>query len=220
MKKFALALPIVIAAVFVACGDDDDAETTAPTSPAASSPATSGTPPAGDGETFSSSQLPISVTISPGPGFFVPEDADLSDIFAVAQTGSTGGYIDFVQPTQVYTYTSETESEVGEPPADFVQWFNDLPFPTIADSQEVTVGGRQGTRLEIKNTDNEDFAVFKLSDGSNYDIDYLGSGSLYSYVLGESGNQVLIICATESPNNFGTFKSTCEDALATVEFGD
>jgi hypothetical protein len=184
LKKLALAVAISLAAIVVACGgDDDDEATTAPTSAAASSSALPNATDDDAREGFSSSQLPISVTIDVKAGSFeVPTGADLPDLFAIAETGGSGGYIDFVQPTHVYTYTSETESELGDPPTDYVQWFNGLPYPTIVDTQDVTVGGLSGTRLEIKNADNEPFGIFKLSDGSDYDINYTGSGSLYAYV--------------------------------------
>ena len=218
MYKLILGLLILLAALTVACGDDES-------TPAAEDPtdATTATASAaggdGTGEAFSSSQLPISVTVTPGAGFFVPEDADLPDLFAVVQTDFPNGYTDFLQPTQVYTYASATESELSSPPADYVQWFNELPFPTIVESQEVTVGGLQGTRLEIKNADNEDFALFKLSDGSDYDLDYLGPGAIFAYVLDAGGTQVVVICGTQNASNFGEFAGTCEDVLATAEFG-
>lgn len=213
-----LLLPLVLLA---ACGDDDDDDSTATAAPSATATEAAGTPTAtaSDDDTFTSTQLPVSVTVSPGAGFFVPDDADLPDLFAVVQTGDAGGYIDFVQPAQVYTYSSETESELGDPPEDYVQWFNELPYPAIVDTQDVTIGGLTGKRLEIKNANNENFAVFRLSNGSDYDIDYLGSGSILAYVIGDPGSQVLIFCGTVSSSSFASFKATCEQAVATVEFG-
>lgn len=218
MHRLIMRLFILLSALAVGCGDGDSDGGSTETDAATATASAAGD--GGTGETFSSKQLPISVTVSPGAGFFVPEDADLPDLFVVVQTDFPNAYIDILQPTQVYTYVSATESELSSPPADYVQWFNELPFPSIVESQEVTVGGVQGTRLEIKNANNEDFALFKLSDGSDYDLDYLGSGAVFAYVLDAGGTQVVVICGTENASNFGEFaRKTCEEVLAAVEFG-
>lgn len=229
MRNLILLAILLLASLLVACGGDDDdaddASSEAATTEAATDTATSestsepDTTAAGSGDgVFNSSQLPVSVTLTAGEGWEVPEDAP--DLFAVIQTGAPNGYIDFVQPTQVYTYSSEASSELGEPPADYVQWFNELPFPTIVETQEVTVGGLQGTRLEIKNADNEDFALFKMADNWNYELGYLGpTGAVFAYVLGVDGTEILVLCGTENPVDFPVFSSTCEETLQHVEFG-
>ena len=228
MYKLILGLLILIATLVIACGDDDDNEDAdGDTSPTASGEATedaASSTIAGDGDadggTFSSSALPISVTVTPGEGFATEEEADIADLFAVFQSEFPNGYVDFLQPTEVYTYQTATDFTVSGPPDDYVTWFNEIPFPTIADTQDVTVGGLQGTRLEIMNADEEDFTIFELSDGSDYSIDYLGqNGAIYAYVIDVNGTQVLAICGTENASNFGEFASTCEEVVAAAEFG-
>lgn len=220
MTRVLLGLTGLICALAVACGgDDNDGSDDADVSstPSAASPTNGGDPATG---VLSSTQLPIAVTVPAGDDFIVPQDADTSDLFAVYQPEFPNGYVDFLQPTQVYAYATATESELSGPPADYVQWFNALPFPSVVDTQEVTVGGVQGTRLKITNGDSEDFALFRLSDGSDYELDYLGNGAIVAYMFDVSGTQVVVICGTENASNFGEFETTCDDVLTRVRFGD
>lgn len=214
MHKLISGLLILLAALIVACGDDESTPATEEPTDAATATASpaSGN---GTGQTFSSSQLPISVTVATPDGWEQPLDADLPDLFAVVDPGI--GYIDFVQPTQVYNYPTEAQSELSGPPADYVAWFNENPFLTVVATEDVTVGGLQGTRLEITNLDNESFALFKLSEGSDYDLSY-GDHS-HIHILNTDGTQIIVICGVESTNSFGEFKERCAEVLATVEFG-
>jgi hypothetical protein len=150
------------------------------------------------------------------PGWEQPSDADLPDLFAVIRPGI--GWVDFLQPTQVYVYPTETQSELTGPPADYVTWFNENPFATVVATEEVTVGGLSGTRLEVTNPNNEPFALFKLSDGSDYDLSYLDH--IYAHVLDANGTQIIVSCGVERAGpEFTEFAETCDDILATVEFG-
>ncbi len=211
-----------IALLLSACDDDDegaggDSSPDATDSTGEATPTVSG---GATGGTFSSSQLPIPVTVTASEGFTVPEEADISDLFAVYQPEFPNGYVDFLQPTQVYSYASGARSEPVDPPADYVQWFNDLPYATVVETQTVTVGGRQANRLEMKNADEEEFAIFKLSDGSDYHFDYLGqTGFVYAYVIDVNGTQILAMCGTEIHNNFSEFAATCEEVVSSAEFG-
>ncbi len=220
MSKFLLLLLILVAVLATACGDDDSESTAIETSPAVSTSPTKAPSATGGDDTsdgvHASSQLPISVIVTTGEGWEVPEDADLPDIFAVVQTEFPLGYLDFVQPTEVYNYPSISESVVGDPPADYVQWLNDNPFDIVTASKDVTVGGLQGTRLTIANPDNESFSLFKLSEG-DYHLSYQDTD--YVYVLDADGTQVLVICGTDNGRDFAEFQTTCEEAVATAEFG-
>jgi hypothetical protein len=214
----AVAALLTVSLIVAACGDDDD-DGEAPAATTARASVTASGAPADDdeeGETLVSSRLPVPVTVS-APGLFVPEDADSPDLFAVVQQNFPNGYIDFVQPTQVYTYASETESDLGAPPADYVDWLTSNPFADLVDSRDVTVGGLQGTRLEMTNYDYDPFSLFKLSDGSDYHFSY--RDRLYIHVLDANGTQILVICGTENGVNFPEFASTCDDVLQHVEFG-
>jgi hypothetical protein len=108
--KGATWLPTAIIGLSVslaACGDDDEVDTGEEASPATSEASTETSESTGDaeGETFASSALPVpvSVSISPGAGFVVPEGADVSDIFVVYQEDFPNGYIDSLQPTLAST---------------------------------------------------------------------------------------------------------------------
>jgi hypothetical protein len=225
--KLILGLLILVAVLTVACGDDDDDDGSADadTSPTASDEATEDGSSATDGgadsggETFTSSQLPISVSVAPGEGFVAPEDGDLPDLFVVFQPEAPQGYVDFLQPTQVHHWASESESALGAPPDDYVAWFSELPYITIVDTQEVTVDSAPGTRLKITNGDEANFPLFQLSDGNDYDMEYTGNGAVVAYVIDVSGTQVLAICGTDSPNVFGEFEQTCDDIVSSAEFG-
>jgi hypothetical protein len=217
MYKLILGLLILLAALTVACGGDDDEDSTAESTPAATEEVTDSATGGdnGSGGTFGSSQLPISVTVTTLEGWEQPSDADLPDLFAVVEPGI--GYIDFLQPTEVYSYPTEAQSELGAPPADYVAWFNENPFLTIVATEDVTVGNLQGTRLEITNLDNESFALFKLSEGSDYDLSY--GDHITADVLDASGTQIIVICGPEDRANFEQFSESCDEVLATVEFG-
>jgi hypothetical protein len=213
--KLILCLLILVAVLTGACGGDDESppateeETDAAT-------ATEEADGGGTGETFTSSQLPISITATAPDGWEQPPDADLPDLFAIFQQGT--GWVDFLQPTQFYVYPTETQSELTGPPADYVVWFNENPFATVVATEEVTVGGLQGTRLEITNSDNEPFALFKLSDGSDYDLSYLDH--IYAHVLNANGTQIIVSCGVERAGpEFAEFAETCDEILSTVEFG-
>jgi hypothetical protein len=223
MNRALFLVVVLIAALLVACGDDDDESNGGEATTPGVTEADSATPTkeAGAADTvFSSSQLPIQVTVTAGDDFINPEEADVIDVFVIVQPQSPGGWIDFLQPTQVYYYTSETQSELRDPPTDYVQWFNDLPYPTIAETAEVIVGGVQGTRLKITNSDNEDFALFRMTDGTDYELDYTGSGAVVAYVFNVNGTQVLSICGTEAAAAFSQFEPTCDEVVNTAEFGD
>jgi hypothetical protein len=222
MKGLVLIFAALLAIFAMACSDDDDGgddDAPAATSPAAASETDESTPaPSSDGGggTYTSSALPVSVTVSPGHGFIVPDDADDAEIFAVLQTGFPNGYVDFLQPTQVYTYTSETESEVGAPPDDYVEWFQAIPYIDVVATQDVTVGGLPGTRIEYTQTNSDGFTVFVLPQG-DYHVSYQDHN--YLFVVEVNGTQVLANCGTENGHNYAEFLPTCEQVMNTVEFG-
>ena len=217
MYKVILGLLILLPALMVACGGDDESTPSATEEATERATATESATGAADGaeQTFSSSQLPISVKVTTLAGWEQPSDADLPDLFAVVDPGI--GYLDFLQPTQVYVYASETESEVTGPPASYEDWFNENPFANVIAGEDVTVGGLQGRRLEITNNDNEPFALFKLSDGSDYDLAY--RDHIYADILDAGGTQIIVICGPEDPATFADFTQACEEVLTTVEFG-
>jgi hypothetical protein len=215
MHRLIPVLLILLAAIAGACVGDDEEATPAATEEATDE-ATATEAADGAGDTFSSTQLPVSVTVTAPPAWEQPSEADLPDLFAVFKQGI--GWVDFLQPTQFYVYASETQSEVTGPPADYVAWFNENPFATVVATEDVTVGGLQGTRLEMTNPNNEPFALFKLSDGSDYDLSYLDH--IYAYVLDANGTQIIVSCGVERGGpEFTEFAQTCEEILGTVEFG-
>jgi hypothetical protein len=215
MHKLIWGLIIPFAALVVAC-DDDGPPPAATDEPIEQAAATQSGNGAGEaGQTFSSSQLPVAVTVTAPDGWENPQGGDISDLYAVVDTGI--GWVDFLQPTQVYTYSTETQSELGGPPADYVAWFNEIPFATIGTTADVTVGGLQGTRLEVSNLDNEPFALFKMSEGWDYDLSY--GDHLHVYILNVDSTQILISCGPESTADFAEFSQMCEAVLETAEFG-
>jgi hypothetical protein len=219
MTRGIACLILLIGAFVVACGgDDNDGGEDDSTTPEVTKSSASGPDGGGSSGEFSSTQLPVSVTVTTGVGWESPADADLPDLFAVVHTVNPAGYVDFLQPTQVYNYASASESELSDPPADYVQWFNDNPFHTVVGTEEVTVGGLQGSRIEVTNNDNEPFALFRLSDGSDYDMSY--RDHVFAYVLDKGGNQILVMCAPEDPAQFDEFTPICEEALVGVEFAE
>jgi hypothetical protein len=209
---------IVLAALVVACGGDDEA------TPAATEEATeraTATESADGGDeaeqTFSSSQLPVSVTVTVPGDWEHPSDADAPDVFAVIKQGpGSAQWIDFLQPTQFYSYSSETQSELGGPPADYVAWFKGNPFNQVLSTEDVTIGGLQGTRIELKNP-GDPFSLFKLSDGTDYHMSYLDH--IYAHVLDADGTQIIVSCGAGRGFDFATFAPQCEEALSTVKFG-
>lgn len=216
MYKLILGLLILLAGVVVACGGDDESTPAATDEPTSAATATaSGSGGGGTGETFTSSQLPISVSVTAPDGWEQPSDADLPDLFAVVEPGV--GYIDFLQPTQFYSYPSEAASELGEPPADYVGWFTENPFHQVVGTEDVTIAGLNGARLEITNLDNESFSLFKLSDGSDYHMSY--GSHIHADVLDANGTQIIVICGIEGGADFEEFANACDEVLATVEFG-
>ena len=216
MYKLILGVLILVAALTIACGGDDDEAT--PEATDESTEGTAASTPASDegaGETFSSSQLPISVTVTTPDGWEQPSDADLPDLFAVVEPGI--GYIDFLEPTQVYNRPTETDFELADPPADYAAWLNEYPFLRVDPAGEVTVGGLQGTRLEVSNNVTDEVTLFKLSDGSDYGVSYRQHS--YAYILDSGDNQIIVICGPERGPNFEDFAAKCEDVLSTVKFG-
>jgi hypothetical protein len=214
MYKLTLGLLFLLPALIMACGDDESppAATEEPTDAATATEAAGGGDGAGD--TFTSSQLPISVTVTVPEGWEQPSDADLPDLFAVFETGV--GWVDFLQPTQVYNRPTATESELASPPADYVAWFNENALATVLATEDVTVGNLTGTRLEITN-DDESFALFKLSDESDYDLSL--SDHIYAHILDAGGTQIIVSCGVGRGGDFAEFEQTCEEILSTVEFG-
>jgi hypothetical protein len=214
LYKLILCVLILVAALTVACGGDDKSPPATEEATDAAT-ATEETDGGGTGETFSSSQLPISVTVTPPAGWEQPSDANLPDLFAVVEPGI--GYIDFLEPTQVYDRPTETDLELADPPEDYAAWLNEYPFLRTDPAGEVTVGGLQGTRLEISNNVSDEVALFKLSDGSDYGVSYRQHS--YAYILDSGDNQIIVICGPERGPDFEDFAAKCEDVLSTVEFG-
>ena len=217
MYKLILRLFILLAALAVACGGDDEvASQLLPTRQKTKRRRLNRRMVAtAAGGTFSSSQLPISVTVTAPDGWEQPSDADQPDIFVVIQPGR--GFIDFVQPTQVYNRASETSSELSDPPADYVAWFNENALVDVLSTEPATIGGLEGTRLEIKN-DSYDFALYKLSDGSDYELNL--SDHVYTYVLDADGTQIIVTCGVQRGEDpLATFREKCDEVLSTVEFG-
>ena len=216
MYRFLVAL-IVLVALTTACGGDESQPSASdePTDAATATESPGGTGTAGG--TFTSSQLPIPVTVTIPEGWEQPEDADGVDLFAVIEEGTgTARWVDFLQPTQFYTYASMTQSELVGPPADYAAWFKENPFNRVLSTEAVTVGGLQGTRIELTNP-GDPFSLFKLSDGSDYHMSYLDH--TYAYVLDANGTQIVISCGAGRAKDFEEFAPTCEDILETVEFG-
>ena len=110
----------------------------------------------------------------------------------------------------------ETESEQTGPPADYVAWFNENPFLDVLSTEVVTVGGLEGTRLEVQNN-GEPFPLIKLSDGSDYDFSYLDH--IYAHILDANGSQIIISCGVSGGSNFAAFAEQCDEVLETVDFG-
>jgi hypothetical protein len=218
MHKLTLLLFSLLAALAVACGGDDEATdqpTAAATEDTTEEPTATDGGDGGDEQTFSSSQLPISVTVTVPEGWEHPSDADQPDIFVVLEQGR--GFIDFVQPTEVYNRASETSSELGEPPADYVAWFNENALVEVLSTEPATIGGLEGTRLEIKNT-SYDFALYKMSDGLDYELNL--SDHVYTYVLDADGTQIIVACGVQRGEDpLTTFEEKCDEVLSTVEFG-
>jgi hypothetical protein len=212
--KLILAPAVLLAALAIACGGDDESPPAATAEPEDEPTATASAGEDGGEQTFSSSQLPVSVTVTVPAGWEQPSDADLPDLFVTFKEGI--GWVDFLQPTQVYNRASETQSELSEPPADYVAWFNENALVTVLSTEEATAGGLEGTRLEIKN-DSYDFALFKLSDGSDYELNL--SDHTYFHVLDANGTQILVSCGIErGGGDFAEFAETCGEILSTVEF--
>jgi hypothetical protein len=212
MFKLILALLALLATLTVACGSDDEstpAATEEPTDEAtATEPADGGD---GSGETVGSSQLPLSVTVTIPEGWEHPSDADLPDLFAVI------GFLDFVQPTRVYNRASETASELSDPPADHVACFNQNAVVDVLGTEPTTVGDLDGTRLELENK-SYSFALYKLSDGSDYELEL--SDHVYTYVLDADGTQIIVNCGVQrGEGDLAEFAERCDEVLSTVEFG-
>jgi hypothetical protein len=75
-----------------------------------------------------------------------------------------------------------------------------------------------GTRLEVTNPDNEPFALFKLSDGSDYDLHYLDH--IYAHILDAGGTQIIVSCGVARAGpEFAEVAETCDEISSTVEFG-
>jgi hypothetical protein len=216
LYKLILCVLILVAALTIACGgDDDEATPEATDEPTEGTGATTPASDEGAGETFSSSQLPISVTVTVPEGWEQPSDADSPDLFAVVEPGIS--YIDFLQPTQVYNRPTETDQEVADPPADYVGWLDNYPFLRTEPAGDVTVGGLQGTRFEVSNNVSDEVALFELSDGSNYGVGY--RQRMYIHILNSGGTQIIVVCGNDRPDAFEESAATCEDVLSTVEFG-
>ena len=110
MYKPIVLVFILLAALHSACGVRQRRRKPA----VATTPAASEEPneTSAGGETLSSSQLPISVTVTVPDGWEQPSDADLPELFAVV---NEDGYIDFLQPTQVYNYATRNRKRADGP---------------------------------------------------------------------------------------------------------
>jgi hypothetical protein len=214
MGKLLLGPVVLLAALAIACGSDDDSPPAATAEPEDEATASASASGDGGGGTFSSSQLPISVTVTIPEGWEQPSDADAPDIFVVIEPGR--GYIDFLQPTEVYNRATASESEVSDPPADYVTWYNENALVDVLSTEAATVGNLQGTRLEIENT-SDGYSLFKLSDGEDYVVAL--SDHFYAYILDANGTQILVHCGVQRGQDFDAFAEKCEEVLATVEFG-
>jgi hypothetical protein len=206
-----LAMALFVAALAVACDDDEDGgeDESATQSPSAS-------PAAAEPTSFSSSQLPVPVTISADDSYEVPEGADTPFIFVVAQKGAPFGYVDVWEPQKVYTRSSPTELRLSDPPADYVQWFADNPALGIGETTEVDAGGRPATRLDVSNG-NDDVALFELPSEEPYEFQFRQHS--YVYVVDVDGTQVVVLCGTDNRLDFDAYAATCDELLANAEFG-
>ena len=217
-----LVLIILASAILTAaCGGDDEDSPEPTPSPEPSeatqvttSPASRDSLPAG---THTSENFGISVSVTVGDGW--KRAVDAPDFFVVEHPRAVDGpfgYIAFIRPEQVYNPTEST-LELGTPPSDFVEWFKTHRLINVIETRDVTVGGIQGTELEIATETFSDFGLFKISDG-DYELRF--EDRIVMIVLEVSGSQLLVSYGSDLPTNFDAFDPAAQDVLASVEFSE
>jgi hypothetical protein len=220
LRRSVLPAILLAAALVLACGDDEKSgEVSDGTSPtAATGSPTTGTGagedalPAGE---HMSAGFGTAVTFTVGEGWQKP--VDLPDILVLERPRTAQKPlidIAFVRPAEAYNPT-EAQLVLGRAPADFVSWIGSHRLLKVEDEKAVSIGGLTGTQLEITGDAEDDFHLFRLSDG-DYSLRYNDHFSVA--VLNAGDSQVLIMYESELPADFDNIEADAEEILATLEF--
>jgi hypothetical protein len=211
MHKLVLALlAILLAGVFIACGDDDDAGDSADTETPA---ATSASATEGSGETreLSSQQTEVSVTFT-APGDWFAAD-DLEDLFVIARPSNEAGPAGFLGIFLVDTVYAENGVDQQAAPADLAEFISSHPRFSVRETREGTVSGLEGVMLEVGSSELNEWKLFEASDGP---FEVFFEDVIRFYVLEGSGRQILVATGADQHNRYEAFIPLAESIIETM----